>query len=337
MAKAERAAKKGIGSVLFGLINPIRDPSLLVAVILTFLEKGGSSDPIPVWLLWGVGNWISVKAAIWLLVNFAFSFVYLIRKAGWMLRNPRLAWRLLDALGTEEIIIGGLRPDMFATEDGTLHEGQLGMAPPMMPQYAGYGGYAGSLSEPIYGGYDGQGEYDGYNDYQGNGYAGNGNGNGYGYGRPPVPSMRLDEQGEELRELLTQYAKLLTDWSNFTEEKWRAVSDSQLGWKPLRGRWNGWEEIYRDAFTPDEGFDEQAGADVMLKRFENSHSKGSAASAVACFLHDLDALRQSLMALEGGEDPAAQRMGSPRPAQPISQRTGKSPIIRNPMIVDADR
>ena len=43
MAKAERAAKRGAGSRLFGLINPIRDPSLLLAVILTFLEKGGSS------------------------------------------------------------------------------------------------------------------------------------------------------------------------------------------------------------------------------------------------------------------------------------------------------
>jgi hypothetical protein len=331
MAKAERAARRGFGSRVFGLINPIRDPSLLVAVILTFLEKGGTSDPIPVWIVWGIGNWISVKAAIWLLVNFAFSFVYLMRKTGWMIRNPRLAWRLLDALGTEEIIIGGLRPDMFATEDGTLHEGQLGMAPMMAAQY----GYAGALSDPAYG-YEGQGEYDGYNDYQdNNGYQANGN--GYGYGRQPVPSMRLDEQGEEVRELLSQYAKLLTDWSSFTEEKWRAVSDSQLGWKPLRGRWNGWEEIYRDAFAPDDGYDEPTGADVMLKRFENSQSKGSAASAVACFLHDLDSLRQSLVALEGGEDPAAQRMGSPRPAQQISQRTGKSPIIRNPMIVDADR
>ncbi len=330
MAKAERAARRGIGSQLFGLINPIRDPSLLVAVILTFLEKGGSSDPVPVWILWGFGNWISVKAAIWMLVNFAFSFVYLMRKAGWMIRNPRLAWRLLDALGTEEIIIGGLRPDMFATEDGSLHEGQLGMAPMMAAQY---GGYAGSLSEPVYG-YDGQGEYEPYNEYQGNGYQGN----GYGpYDRQPQPSMRLDEQGEEMRELLSQYAKLIADWAAFTEEKWRAVSDSQLGWKPLRGRWNGWEEIYRDAFTLDDAQDEPMGADVMLKRFENSQTKGSAASAVACFLHDLDGLRQSLAILDGGEDAGPQRMGSPRPAQQISQRTGKSPIIRNPMIVDADR
>jgi hypothetical protein len=29
-------------------------------------------------------------------------------------------------------------------------------------------------------------------------------------------------------------------------------------------------------------------------------------------------------------------MGGIGPKQPISQRTGKAPIIRNPMIVDAD-
>ena len=65
---------------------------------------------------------------------------------------------------------------------------------------------------------------------------------------------------------------------------------------------------------------------------------GSAASAVACFLHDLDGLRQGLVVLDGGEEPAgAQRIGSARPPQPVTQRTNKAPIIRNPMIVDADR
>jgi hypothetical protein len=50
-----------------------------------------------------------------------------------------------------------------------------------------------------------------------------------------------------------------------------------------------------------------------------------------------------LIVLDGGEAagapgaPGTPRMGSPRPAQQISQRTNKSPIIRNPMIVDADR
>src|SRR5262249_3199639 len=144
MAKGERRAKRGLGSRLFGLINPIRDPSLLVAIILTVIEQGGTGNSIQILLLFGLLNWIAVKAVIWLLVNFAFSFVYLVRKTGWVLRNPRLAWRLLDALGTEEIIIGGLRPDMFATEDGGLHEGQLGLAA------ASYmGGYGGGYGRPL--------------------------------------------------------------------------------------------------------------------------------------------------------------------------------------------
>ncbi|HEV2404249.1 MAG TPA: hypothetical protein VGR88_02285 [Ktedonobacterales bacterium] len=325
MAKAERTAKRGIGSRIFGLINPIRDPSLLVGIILTVIEEGGSNATAPTWILFGVLNWVAVKAVIWLLVNFAFSFVYLIRKAGWMIRNPRLAWRLLDALGTEEIIIGGLRPDMFATEDGSLHEGQLGM----MGAYA-----AGALNPGAYAqngysqGYGDNGQYDdGYD--QGNGYD-------QGYGRQPTPSMRLDEQSEETRELLTAYAKLITDWMGFTEEKWRAVSDSQLGWKPLRGRWNGWEEIYRDAYNAD---DDQANGDAMARRFDNSQAKGSAASSVACFLRDLEALRTSLLYLEGGDgaQQPPQRMAGARPAPAVSTRTNKSPIIRSPMIVDADR
>ena len=72
MAKAERRRSMIFGSRLFGLINPIRDPSLLVAVILTVIEQGGSNNTLPVWLLFGALNWIAVKAIIWLLVNFAF-------------------------------------------------------------------------------------------------------------------------------------------------------------------------------------------------------------------------------------------------------------------------
>lgn len=336
MAKGERSAGRGMGSRIFGLLNPIRDPSLLVAIILTAIFKAGSGASTQEWVITFILLWMAVKAIIWLLVNFAFSFVYLIRKVGWVLRNPRLAWRLLDALGTEEIIIGGLRPDMFATEDGALHEGQLGMAAGMMMgQYAAQG-YGGALSGPAYGGYEQQGYgddgYDEYGEYQGNGYQ-----QQQPYSRQPQPSMRLDEQGEELRELLSSYSKLIGDWMAYTEEKWRAVSDSQLGWKPLRGRWNGWEEIYRDAFGANDMQASQATVDAMARRFENSQTKGSAASAVACFMRDLDSLRQSMMLLEGGEPDAAPRMGGIESRPQLSQRTNKSPIIRNPMIVDADR
>lgn len=327
MAKGDRS-RRSLGSRLFGLINPIRDPSLLIAIVLTVLYVSGAQHASPLtWLLFGVGFWIAVKAIIWLLVNFAFSFFYLLRKSGWVVRNPRLAWRLLDALGTEEIIIGGLRPDMFTTEDGSLHEGQLGAMPGLMSSYVAMQ-YGGSLSGPA-NDYGGQSYDQGYGDYQNDGYS--------GYDRQGPNSIRLDEQASEMREILSSYSKLIDDWMGFTEEKWRAVSDSQLGWKPLRGRWNGWEEIYQDSFGLNEDLYRVSGTDTVARRFENSQTKGSAASSVTCFLHDLDALRQSLVQLTGGEAEQGPRMGGIESRPQISQRTGKSPIIRNPMIVDADR
>ncbi|MBF6589350.1 MAG: hypothetical protein IVW57_02320 [Ktedonobacterales bacterium] len=305
MANPKRGSGKSAGSWILGLLNPVRDPSLLVAIILTVIEEGGSSDPAYRWVLFGLLNWVAVKAVIWLLVNFAFSFVYLVRKTFWVIRHPRLAWRLLDAMGTEEIIIGGLRPDMFATEEGGLHEGQLG--------YAGLAGaYAGALgggAPAPYGSADGA-----YPDYQGNGYA---------------PNPRT----EEMQEFFATYSRLVADWMAYTEEKWRAVSDSQLGWKPLRGRWNSWDEIYADAFAAE---NLARGGDSTMRRFENSQVKGSAASAVACFMHDLDSLRQMMVALEADGAAGSQRAGGVYPSQPMTQRTAKSPIIRNPRIVDAD-
>ncbi len=322
MAKAGRKAKKGIVSSILGLLNPIRDPSLVVAIILTVIEPGNGDAPWK-WIVFGLLNWIAVKALIWLLVNFFFSFLYLSRKAWWVFRNPRLAWRLLDALGTEEIIIGGLRPDMFATEEGGLHEGELGLAG---LGAAGY--YGGPALGP---GYE-QGYDQGYD--QGGLYP-DMDADRYGdYGRGSQFSERLSQQGEELQELLATYNKLISDWMSFTEEKWRAVSDSQLGWKPLRGRWNGWDEIFQDSWASSAEAAQSAN-ETMARRFENARAKGSAASSVACFLHDVDSLRQSLVELEGGAAPAAPRMGGMN-SQSVSSRTGKAPIIRNPMIVDAD-
>ena len=320
MAKAGRASNKGMVSKILGLLNPVRDPSLVVAIILTIIE-GNSGAPWQ-WIVFGLLNWIAVKALIWLLVNFFFSFVYLSRKAWWVFRNPRLAWRLLDALGTEEIIIGGLRPDMFATEEGGLHEGQLGLAG--MGAGPGYFGGAG-IGAPAYG----QQQYGGGDMYP------DMNEDSYGaYGRGGQFSERLSQQGEELQEMMATYSRLIGDWMGFTEEKWRAVSDSQLGWKPLRGRWNGWDEIYQDSWASSSEAANAAG-ETMARRFENARGKGSAASSVACFLHDVDSLRQSLIEMEGGAAPEAPRMGGVN-SQSISQRTGKAPIIRNPMIVDAD-
>jgi hypothetical protein len=102
----------------------------------------------------------------------------------------------------------------------------------------------------------------------------------------------------------------------------------------LRGRWNGWDEIYRDSYAADDRTALTA-SDPMARRFDGSQSKGSAASAVACFLRDLDQLRQAIAVMNGEESPAP-RMGGISQQGPRSTRTGKSPIIRNPMIVDAD-
>lgn len=329
MAKGERRKKGPISSIV-GLVNPIRDPSLLVAAILTVIFEAGKTDSPAIWAGYLVALWAAVKGFIWLLVNFAFSGVYLARKAGWVVRNPRLAWRLLDALGTEEIIIGGLRPDMFANDEGQLHAGEWAAQAGLMAQYAGTP-YAGALSGPAPGdyGYDQYGDYAAQDGYQDDGYQ--------SYDRQPPLSMRLDAQSEEMRELLASYTRLIADWMAYTEEKWRAVSDSQLGWKPLRGRWQGWQEIYRDAFNVGNDVQATQVGDVTARRFENANSKGSAASAVACFLHDMDRLRRAIVLLEGGDDSAAPRMGGIDSRQQLSKGTQKSPIIRNPMIVDADR
>ena len=338
---AKGARKRGFGSGILGFLNPIRDPSLLVAAIVTVVKEAGSSDKPLMWAVWFVLIWMAVKAFIWLLINFLFSFIYLLRKSGWVIRNPRLAWRLLDALGTEEIIIGGLQPDMFSTPEGAMHQGNWAMAAGMMGmgQYAGQGGYAGQLSGPAgdYGGWEQDGGYQ--NGYQGpysGGYQDGGYQNGYqGYDRQGPPSMRRDEQSEAMREMLSSYMKLINDWMAYTEEKWRVVSDSQLGWKPLRGRWNGWPEIYKDSFGGSGDVQVTQAGDVIARRFDTAASKGSAASAVACFLHDMDRLRRAMIQLEGGED-YAPRMGGVESQPQISQRTQKGQIIKNPMIVDAD-
>lgn len=318
-AKADRASRKSGGFNVLSFLNPIRDPSLVVAIILTVIENAGSQRAYWEWALFGLLNWAAVKALIWLLVNFFFSFVYLSRKALWVFRHPRLAWRLLDAMGTEEIIVGGLRPDMFATDDGGLHSGQVAMAGMGMP---GAGYYGGPALGPGYG----QDGGDLYPDLDEDRYG--------DYGRRAQFSERLNEQSEQMQELMGAYVKLMGDWISSTEEKWRAVSDSQLGWKPLRGRWNGWDEIYGDSWAINSDA-AKASNETMVRRFENAKVKGSAASSVACFLRDMDSLRQSLALIENGEVAQAPRMGGVI-SQPVAPRTAKSSIIRNPMIVDAD-
>jgi hypothetical protein len=316
MARSRRRSKGGLGSAILGVLNPVRDPMLL-AILVTVLAEGSAGDPPWRWAVTFVAAWIAVKSFIWMFVNLFFSSVYLTRKAGWVFRNPRLAWRLLDALGTEEIIIGGLRPDMFATDDGSLHPGAMASVTAAPGWYGG--APAGYMAPPQY-------DQGGYNGYEQGGYE-------RATGRP-------DTTSDQLRQLMSTYARLISDWTEFTEEKWRTVSDSQLGWKPLRGRWNGWDEIYADSWAANTDDPmaraSQAAGEAMARRFNNAREKGSAASSVACFLRDLDTLRQSLMMLDMPDDAGVPRVGGIGPKQPISQRTGKAPIIRNPMIVDAD-
>jgi hypothetical protein len=84
------------------------------------------------------------------------------------------------------------------------------------------------------------------------------------------------------------------------------VSDSQLGWKPLRGRWSNWDDIFQDAYaakTSDPMAQAaQVAGEATAHRFDFSKEKGSAASAVACFLRDMMTLRQGLDMVQPASD-----------------------------------
>ncbi len=85
-------------------------------------------------------------------------------------------------------------------------------------------------------------------------------------------------------------ARLLDDWIQFTEEKWRTVSDSQLGWQAARGRWAGWEDIFQDVYaarTSDPMAQAaQVAGEATLRRFDNAKEKGSVPrrSPVSCVI-----------------------------------------------------
>src|SRR2546421_8826605 len=116
----ENTSRKWLRRIL-DFINPLRDPSLTVAAVLTFIEEAGQHD---VWysiILVALVNWLAVRGLVWLVVNFAFATSFLSRRAYWALRHPRLAWRLLDAIGHEEILIGGIPSvsDSILLQDGT--------------------------------------------------------------------------------------------------------------------------------------------------------------------------------------------------------------------------
>ena len=110
--------------------------------------------------------------------------------------------------------------------------------------------------------------------------------------------QRSSQEEDSLRQQIASLTRLMDDWMQFTEEKWRTISDSQLGWKPLRGRWGNWDDIFQDAFAAKTSDPlakaAQAAGEATNRRFDFSKEKGSAASAVACFLRDMMTLRQGL-------------------------------------------
>jgi hypothetical protein len=360
---------------IIDFINPLRDPSLTVAVVLTFIEEAGQHDAWYWIVVIALINWVAVRGVVWLAVNFTFASVFIWRRVWWAIRHPRLAWRILDAVGHEEIVIGGLTS---LTEGMLLPDGStvLSMSPvlgasgihvigelpagteiPMLsmpngqmaPNLAALAGSPGisSLSTGVFPTAPGQPAM-GFPQMGGNGFANQQTTGGFPQGFP----QRSSEEEERLRQQIATFSRLLDDWMQFTEEKWRTVSDSQLGWKPLRGRWGSWEDIFQDAFAAQTSDPmaqaAQAAGEATARRFDFSKDKGSAASAVACFLRDMMTLRQGIemMQLPSGtipETPNGQPVIQPSQAQSyprggFGSSPGRNPLIRrpSPIYVDAD-
>ncbi len=361
------------------LINPLRDPSLTVAAVLTFIEEVGQRDVWYMIVVIALLNWIAVRGVVWLIVNFTFASTFIGRRLWWAMKHPKLAWRILDAVGHEEIVIGnmsGFAESVVLSDGSTVMMNPLlgasgiqivgelpaGTEIPMLnmpngqaaPDFSALGGSglfsntgmlpnSNLMGQPTMafsqvntGAFPGQQQTDGY---------------------PQTFAPRSSAEEERLRQQVQAINRLIDDWMQFTEEKWRTISDSQLGWKPLRGRWSGWDDIFQDAYgakTADPiAQAAQAAGEANARRFENSKEKGSAASAVACFLRDMMTLRQGLEMqnpdkANTAETPAYQSMQAQPTMQfggmstgPLGSRSSTSPrnsLIRRPgpVFVDAD-
>ena len=361
-------------------INPLRDPSLTVAVVLTFIEEAGQHDAWYWIIVVALVNWLAVRGVVWLVVNFSFASVFIWRRLWWAIRHPRLAWRILDAVGHEEIVIGGLStlaegmllpdgstilnmsPMLGASGIHVLGELPAGTEIPMLnmpngqvaPNFAALAGATGAFPGVNPGAIPGMANQTtmSFPQMGGNTFANQQTTGGLPQGFP----QRSSQEEERLRQQLAVFTRLLDDWALFTEEKWRTVSDSQLGWKPLRGRWGSWEDIFQDVFAAKTS-DPMAQAahvagEATSRRFDFSKEKGSAASAVACFLRDMMTLRQGIEMMESslGNSPETPNM------QPVVQppqfsgnmntlrsafsnpSSTRSPLIRrpSPIYVDAD-
>jgi hypothetical protein len=352
-------------------INPLRDPSLTVAAVLTFIEEAGQHDMWYWIIVIGLVNWVAVRGIVWLIVNFTFASTFLSRRVWWAIKHPRLAWRILDAVGHEEIIIGGLTSDMLTLADGTtitqsmlnasgiqiIGEIPAGTEVPMLqmpdgqaaPNFSALTGalYSGNMSGAL-GMYGNGAAAGGFPQMQGNdAFTQQTTG-----GLPTAFPHRPSEEEERLRQQIAAMTRLLDDWIQYTEEKWRTVSDSQLGWKPLRGRWGGWDDIFQDVYaakTSDPMAEAaHAAGEATMRRFDSAREKGSAASAVACFLRDMLTLRRGIdmsqtSAGMSSETPAFQPVVQPdrnfgRSSGQLKNGAARSSLIRRPaqIFVDAD-
>ncbi len=369
------------------LINPLRDPSLTVAAVLTFIEEAGQHDIWYMVIVMALLNWVAVRGVVWLIVNFTFAATFIARRVWWAMKHPRLAWRILDAVGHEEIVIGsvaGLAESVVLSDGSTIMMNPLlgasgiqivgelpaGTEIPMLnmpngqaaPDFSSFA--AGSGIFPNSTGVQGNTGFNGQPAMAFNQMAmGMGMGNFGGQqttdGLPQTFSQRSNEEEERLRQQIQAFSKLLDDWMQFTEEKWRTISDSQLGWKPLRGRWGGWDDIFQDAYgarTADPMAQAaQVAGEANARRFDSSKEKGSAASAVACFLRDMMTLRQGMDMLRPekvntSETLSYQSSSSAQPSMPFGASTGPlgnraggpsrgNTLIRRPgpIFVDADQ
>lgn len=351
------------------MVNPLRDPSLVVAAVLTFIEETGQHDIWYIVILVALLNWVAVRGVVWLLVNFAFASTFLGRRLWWAIRHPRLAWRILDAVGHEEIVIGG---NASYGESVMLSDGSTIMMNPLLSASGIQivGELPAGTEIPMLNMPNGQAMPDFSTLGGGSGFFPNTGAMMPNMGIPGQPTMAFarmqqttdgypqpSQEEERLRQQVQAMTRLIDDWVQFTEEKWRTISDSQLGWKPLRGRWSGWDDIFQDAYaakTSDPMAQAaQVAGEANARRYEFSKDKGSAASAVACFLRDMMTLRQGLdmqrpEKANTSETPAYQA-ASPKPNMPFgnlgtgplqgrSMNSPRNSLIRRPgpVFVDAD-
>src|SRR5256885_13845909 len=64
-------------------INPLRDPSLTVAVVLTFIEEAGQHDYLDWVIVFGVLNWLAVRGVVLVIMKFTFSSTFISPRGGW--------------------------------------------------------------------------------------------------------------------------------------------------------------------------------------------------------------------------------------------------------------